>query len=35
MDFISELCEIQDIMFSVFEPTKLTLKKKSWKFMIF
>ena len=35
MDFISELCEIQDIMFSVFEPIKLTLKKKSWKFMIF
>ena len=35
MDFISELCEIQDITFRVFEPIKLTLKKKSWKFMIF
>ena len=29
MDFISELCEIQGITFSVFKPIKLAAKKKS------
>ena len=34
MDLISELSEIQDITFSVFEPVKLAAKKKSLKFII-
>ena len=31
MDLISELCEIQSITFIVFEPIKLTAKKKKKK----
>ena len=31
MDLISELCEIQDIAFSVFEPINLASKKKVLK----
>ena len=31
MDLISELCEIQGITFSVFEPIKLVSKKKILK----
>ena len=34
MDFISELSEIQDITFIVFEPIKLAAKKKSLNFII-
>ena len=35
MDLISEFREILGIKFSVFEPIKMTAKKKSWKLIIF